>query len=257
MFSWMLRRLMRPFGVSTATPPVAVAGPGWVASDNGLVPSWDGPRQLRMGERRRFYLDFGPMAELQAGDTLTGTPTVSASLTAAAPAIVGTRVEVTLTDVPAPGEYPVSCQVDTTGGSRFVRSGWIHAPNFPAPPSASIGVGPVPTYPAVGWVVSDDGLVYAVGGPHRKAPAEVRRYWMDFVGLAEIKAGDSIKVSVTPTIGSTPSGLSFANVAVSGTRVYVDISSGTLNVDYQVTFTITLNGGAVISRSGVLRVVAL
>lgn len=249
--------------VITAT----VAGPGWYAADDGLTYNSGGPQALFPGEARRFWIDFSPMAEIVATDTLTGTPTVvmnPSGIAATAPAVAGNRVLVTLANptllnLAVPGDYAATMQVDTLGGSTFVRSGWIHVPDLGTIVFPSMGSGPVPSYPAVGWVVSDDGLVYAVGGPHRKDPAEVRRYWMDFAALTEIVAGDTINAAITPSVGSSPGGLAFANVDVvqsaGSNRVFVDISSGTANTEYQVVFVVTLMGGAVISRGGTLRCV--
>lgn len=110
----------------------------------------------------------------------------------------------------------------------------------------------------VGWYASDDGGVYALAKPHRKNPADTRRYFMDFEPLAEIVAGDTVLTETDPTPGNRPTvvcgGLTISDVKATGTRVYATIAGGTAPTEYAIVYTITTSGGSVISRTGTLRV---
>lgn len=105
---------------------------------------------------------------------------------------------------------------------------------------------------SVGWYASDDGGTFPLASPHRKATADVRRYYMDFQALTEIQATDTIQ-SQTVSGG----GLTVANPAINGKRIEADLSGGAVNTEYSVTFTATLSSGAVISRVGIVRVGAI
>lgn len=116
----------------------------------------------------------------------------------------------------------------------------------------------MPLVAAVGWYASDDGSLIAHGAPHRKGVGETRRFWFDFTAVAEIKdGGDTITSNLPTTPTVTCTGLTFANIAVSGTRVLVDVSGGTVDTEYSVLFTVTLASGAIIARIGKLRVSAI
>lgn len=75
---------------------------------------------LETGEVRKPYFEFRNYPEVQAGETLVGTPTVtmeSGSLTLGTPTLSGTRVLVQVSGQAANAEYLLSCTVQTSGGA--------------------------------------------------------------------------------------------------------------------------------------------
>ncbi len=93
-----------------------------------------------------------------------------------------------------------------------------------------------------------------------KAPAELRRFHIDFEGMEELRTvtdgGDADSFTGTPTVTATPSGLTITgqdfdvNPATGlSTRIGADLAGGTLEVAYLVRMTGTTLGGAILSRA--------
>jgi hypothetical protein len=80
----------------------------------------------KAGEVETFAFEFKQRAELVAGDTLTGTPTVSATpsgLTLGSPFLSGSQVRVTISGGTSGTQYLVTCTVVTAGGSTLQSVG--------------------------------------------------------------------------------------------------------------------------------------
>lgn len=74
------------------------------------------------GEVRKYTWDFSLFPEVVAGDTLTGTPTITASpagLTIGSPSISGPRVTALITVGAATASYLTVCAAATAGGSTL------------------------------------------------------------------------------------------------------------------------------------------
>ena len=117
-----------------------------VAADSGRTvmadrrSTWAGTLSIRVGELRSLGVDFAELAELEEGDELTGTPTVTvdagSGILVSTPAVDGTVVEapfdaaagvVATADTLAQGgpgytDYSASFTADTVGGSTLSRS---------------------------------------------------------------------------------------------------------------------------------------
>lgn len=79
----------------------------------------------------------------------------------------------------------------------------------------------------------------------------VRYYEFDFSLFEEIDSGETISA---PTVAFSPTGLTVAAPAVSGSIVQVLISAGTAGVKYEGLCTVTTSGGATLSQIGYLKV---
>jgi len=82
-----------------------------------------------------------------------------------------------------------------------------------------------------------------------KQPGETRQFSMDFSSL--LATSETIS---SPSVSSSPSGLTLGVASVSGSKVLFDISSGTHPVKYRLEVTVTTSGGAVLVGDGILRV---
>lgn len=73
-----------------------------------------------VGESRTYAFDYSRCAEVLSGQTLTGTPTVTASpsgLTIGSPSIAGSQVAVQISSGTLGQTYLLSCLTTTSGGS--------------------------------------------------------------------------------------------------------------------------------------------
>jgi len=87
----------------------------------------------RPNEVRTYVFDFSEMPEIKAGDTLTGTPTITQSSTpsnATALTIAsikisadGKKVTAVISSGSSGGSYVLTCQCGTTQGSTLVGGG--------------------------------------------------------------------------------------------------------------------------------------
>jgi hypothetical protein len=108
----------------------------------------------------------------------------------------------------------------------------------------------------VGWYAGDENTLLAHSAPHRKTPAERRKFYMDFGSTGELLDGDTIDSGVTPTVVAAPATspaltVGAVNIASGNAgRVEVWLSGGTDKQDYNITFTITTTAGAIIARTG-------
>lgn len=82
-----------------------------------------------------------------------------------------------------------------------------------------------------------------------KQPGETRQFSMDFSSLL-----DTSETISSPSVSSSPSGLTLGAASVSGQKVLFDISSGTHPVKYRLEVTVTTSGGAILVGDGLLRV---
>ena len=76
-----------------------------------------------------------------------------------------------------------------------------------------------------------------------KQPGETRQFSMDFSSL--LATSETIS---SPSVSSSPSGLTLGVASVSGSKVLFDISSGTHPVKYRLEVTVTTSGGAGLAR---------
>lgn len=81
-------------------------------------------------EARQYSFDFSAQTEIAAGDTLTGTPTVTATaltggaaLTLGSPSRVGAMVHVVISGGAIGENYQVKCVVGTTAGRTLSAVG--------------------------------------------------------------------------------------------------------------------------------------
>ncbi len=81
----------------------------------------------------------------------------------------------------------------------------------------------------------------------------VRTYEFDFSPFAELAAGETLS---SPSVTSTPSGLTVGTPAVVGALVEATVSGGVAATDYSLTATAHTSGGAVLTVTGGLSVVA-
>lgn len=85
-----------------------------------------------VGESRLYDLDFTDQKEIVAGETLTGTPTVTAApsgLTISSPPVIGganKKVQVRISGGTANTTYSVLCTVTTTGGNTLQGCGTLY-----------------------------------------------------------------------------------------------------------------------------------
>lgn len=88
-----------------------------------------------------------------------------------------------------------------------------------------------------------------------KFAAESRKYDFDFTNQAEIVAGQTL--TGTPTVSSSPSGLTLGTAVLDGTskKVQVTISGGTVNQMYEVTALVNTSGGAILEGCGKLLII--
>ena len=82
-----------------------------------------------------------------------------------------------------------------------------------------------------------------------KQPGETRQFSMDFSNL--LATSETI---ASPTVTSSPSGLTIGSASVSGSKVQFNISGGTHAVRYRLEVTVASSGGATLVGDGVLRV---
>ena len=82
-----------------------------------------------------------------------------------------------------------------------------------------------------------------------KQPGETRQFSMDFSSL--LATDETIS---SPSVTSTPSGLTIGSASVSGSKILFDISAGTHPVKYRLEVTVTSSGGATLVGDGILRV---
>lgn len=78
------------------------------------------------GELSTYAFEFNPQAELVAGETLTGTPTVSitpSGPTLGSPTISGSQVRFTISGGTSNTVHTVLCTVTTSGGATLQSSG--------------------------------------------------------------------------------------------------------------------------------------
>ncbi len=248
--------ILELLGMGAGRPLISIPGPGWYASDDGLVEAWSAPHRVFFGESREYWMNFEPMGELLAGDVLD-----TIAVTVDPPAGLGSRDErkdgkrvlVDLFGSNVEGEYRVRFLVHTIGGSVLVRSGPVVVESLGDDHPVALGVTGMALVATVGWYASNDGLVNSFAQPHRKDPAETRRYFMDFTPIAEIQGGDTI--TGTPDVAGA--GLTFTNIGVVDNRVEVNIAGGTVNTEYLVVFTIATTAGSTVKRGGKLRVASL
>lgn len=85
-----------------------------------------------------------------------------------------------------------------------------------------------------------------------KRPTEVRNFDFEFGYQPEITGGETL--SGTPTVAATPSGLTIGSPTITGTKVRVQISSGTDGVEYRLTCTCSTSGSKTLVALGDLRV---
>lgn len=84
--------------------------------------------QKLVGESRLYDFDFTDQAEIEGGETLTGTPTVTATpagLTLGSPVIGGAskKVQVRISAGTANTTYSLTCTVATSGGNTLQGCG--------------------------------------------------------------------------------------------------------------------------------------
>ena len=84
-----------------------------------------------VGESRLYDLDFTDQKEIAAGETLTGTPTVTATpsgLTVGVPVLGGAnkKVQVQISGGTANTAYLVLCTVGTNGGNTLQGCGTLY-----------------------------------------------------------------------------------------------------------------------------------
>lgn len=82
-----------------------------------------------------------------------------------------------------------------------------------------------------------------------KKPSEVRRYSMDFSAYEEL-ANDGDTLTGSPTVTSTPSGLTTASPSVSGNFARFTASSGTLGEVYEVSVVVNTTAGFTLQGYG-------
>lgn len=82
-----------------------------------------------------------------------------------------------------------------------------------------------------------------------KNAADSRRFAFNFGDIEEIVAGQTIvSASITSTVGTV------SNIVAAAYRVACTIAGGTAGVEGLVTITVTLSGGATVSRYGTLSI---
>lgn len=82
-----------------------------------------------------------------------------------------------------------------------------------------------------------------------KQPGESRQFSMDFSSL--LATSETIS---SPTVSSSPSGLTLGSASVSGSKVLFNISGGTHQVKYRIEVTVTSSGGSTLQGDGILKV---
>jgi len=82
-----------------------------------------------------------------------------------------------------------------------------------------------------------------------KQPGETREFSMDFSNL--LASSETIS---SPTVTSTPAGLTIGSATISSGKVLFDISSGTHPVRYRIEVTVTSSGGSTLVGDGILKV---
>ena len=82
-----------------------------------------------------------------------------------------------------------------------------------------------------------------------KQPGEIRQFSMDFSSLL-----DTSETISSPSVSSSPSGLTVGVASVSGSKVLFNIEGGTHPVKYRLEVTVTASGGATLVGDGLLRV---
>lgn len=89
--------------------------------------------------------------------------------------------------------------------------------------------------------------------PLIKRPGESRLYAVNFGFQPEIRdTGEAL--SGTPTVSSTPSGLTIGSPTISAAKVQFRISGGTDGIDYTLTVTTTTSGGNTLVETVTLKV---
>ncbi len=89
------------------------------------------------------------------------------------------------------------------------------------------------------------GLLFEV-----KRPGETRNYTIDFINLLPISTLVNSIISMT----AMPAGLTIQNQAFSGTKVSMDLSSGTEGIDYEITLKIDDTAGNIIEDDVMIKV---
>ena len=82
----------------------------------------------RTAEVRTYSFDFSKFPEIVAGDTLTGTPTITVAgtgLTLGSPSISSNLVKVQISAGTNGTVYVMKCQCSTVGGSTLVCGGML------------------------------------------------------------------------------------------------------------------------------------
>jgi hypothetical protein len=229
------------------SPDVLPGSVGWTTNDQALRVV-DFSRFANQADRRLWFVDFGPMAELVAGDTIVGTPTIGAipdTITVENVQSIGTKAFAILSGWSQP-LHVVTWTVETSGGAVLSRQTRIFcevaavAFTYPTPTGSGTADG------AIGWYANDDGLVFTQGAPRRKQSTEKRRYFMDYGAMAETLAGDTI---ASGRVGFSPSGPTLEDVAVVGDRLVATIAGGTSGTQYSVVWEVTYASGAIIART--------
>lgn len=88
--------------------------------------------------------------------------------------------------------------------------------------------------------------------PLVKRPTESRVYAVNFGNQPEVR--DSGETLSSPTVSSTPSGLTISGETISGARVRFRVASGTNNVDYTITVTVSTSGSNTLVEAVTLQV---
>lgn len=84
-----------------------------------------------------------------------------------------------------------------------------------------------------------------------KLAAWSRLYDFNFATFSELVAGQTIS---SPSVVSSPSGLTVGSPTVSSALVQVRLSGGTAGTDYSVTCSVTTSGSSTLTIVGILKV---
>lgn len=249
MLRRLLWRVLRHWGGSVAPPlpTLPYAGYGWYASDYGLVPASRAPHCLYPQEQRRVWLDFGDLTELATDTIVSATVSASSGLRVSTPDVDGVRVYVTvLKNLNTLAYETITITITTSSDAVIVRTGTL-ANSLPNLTTQAVLDTPAGLTPSVGWYVDDDAFLKGLQVGLRMFPGEVRRFWLDYVNVSELVAGDTLDAT-SVTLASLPA-VVLSAASVSGSRVYFTASAFAAATEPVVQVRLATTGGAVLTRS--------